>query len=274
MTRRQIYRLTDDGEWRRVLPKVFATFGSEDDWLLRVSAANLWAGSGAASHRTAAVLWQMEGFEAGSVEMTMTRTRRSPSPWLTVFRSARFAVQRRHGIPVTTVARTLIDLGHVASPRAVERALEDSLRRRLTTVARVNDALAREGGRGRRGAATLGRILRERAGAPTESELERRLLALLRDAGLPPPRCQHLVRLPGGALARLDFAYPDAMLGIEADGYRWHSGREAWSDDRTRTNGLVGVGWRILHTTWTDVGSGAIDLIATIRTMLGQRSLL
>jgi hypothetical protein len=169
----------------------------------------------------------------------------------------------------------LIDLGSVAAPGVVEIALEDALRRRLTTLPRLEHALIEEGGRGRRGAAVLGGLLRtwDRS-RPTDCELERLLLPIFRRGGFPPPRCQHRVLLPDGSTARLDFAYPEAMIGVEADSYRWHTGREAWSHDRTRLNALVSIGWRILHATWVDIQNGGDELIDALRRAFGQQRLL
>jgi REase_MTES_1575 len=275
MTRRQVYRFVDTAGWTRPLPQVFSSPMVGDEWRQRVMAACLWARSGAASHRTAAVLWLLDGVAPGGVELTTRGSLRSRRAWLRVHQSAFFVIQRRDGIPVTTVARTLIDVGGVVAPNVLELALEDALRRRLTTLARLQLALRQEGGRGRPGTSSLAELVRDRmpSSSPTESELERRVLSVLAGAGLPTPVCQHVVELQG-ARARLDFAYPDALIAIEADGFRWHSGREAWSRDRTRRNALVGAGWRILHTTWADLQSGGDDLIRMLRSLLGQQPLI
>lgn len=83
-----------------------------------------------------------------------------------------------------------------------------------------------------------------------ESVFERRLLRVLRAAGLPKPELQYEVRDGGRLVARVDFAYPDARLAIEADGFSHHSGRPAWERDRARGNVLVRLGWRVIRVTW------------------------
>ena len=82
---------------------------------------------------------------------------------------------------------------------------------------------------------------------------ERRLLTALRAAGLPRPRPQFVVILPGGRRAVLDYAYPDWLLALEADSYRHHSSRTDWVDDRVRNRWLTAMGWRVLPVTWDDL---------------------
>jgi very-short-patch-repair endonuclease len=127
------------------------------------------------------------------------------------------------------------------------------------------------GGKGRRGAAVLRSLLEERdpKKAPPESVLEARLIRMLRRARLPEPTRQFEVREQGKLLARVDLAYPDFCLAIEADGYRYHSGRIAWQRDLERRNDLTRVGWRVVHVTWTDVTSDGDKIVTEIRRSLG-----
>jgi len=217
-------------------------------------AACLAAGPGAvASHRSAAALWRLRGVEAPRAEITV---RGSACPSLlsvTVHRTDRLDpadVSRACRVPVTSPARTLLDLGAVSPAWVVEPALEDALMRGLVTFPLLTATLARLCGPGRRGAGVLRRLVHERdpATAPTESVLEDRLLTVLRRAGLPEPVRQHRV---GGV--RLDFAYPEVRLGIEADSRIWHGARTDVQRNSDKANVLVARGWRVLHFTWSDV---------------------
>ena len=60
-------------------------------------------------------------------------------------------------------------------------------------------------------------------------------------------------RCVGHVIARIDLAYPDRLLAIEADGYRYHSGRHAWQRDLIRQTELTSRGWRVLRFSWEDV---------------------
>jgi very-short-patch-repair endonuclease len=73
------------------------------------------------------------------------------------------------------------------------------------------------------------------------------------------------VTLPGGRVAYLDFAYPAAFLGLEADSYLHHSTRTAWSRDRVRNNELVALGWRVLPVTFTELKQAPSSVADQVR---------
>jgi very-short-patch-repair endonuclease len=77
---------------------------------------------------------------------------------------------------------------------------------------------------------------------------------------------------PDGRIRRIDLAYPQAKLGIEVDGFRWHSGRKAFDDDRRQRNMLVAIGWTILHATKQDVDEACLGLVETTRAVLAGLS--
>jgi very-short-patch-repair endonuclease len=173
-------------------------------------------------------------------------------------------------IPVTSPTRTLIDLASVVTPEVLEEALDDALRRGLTSLVRLRRRIDELGRRGRKGIAELARMVAVRSpGATSGSGLETRFLRLIRRTGLPEPERQHRIRDRGRLLARVDFAYPDVKLAIETDGYRWHSSRQRWEHDLGRRNALTSTGWRVVHVTSTDLDDGRI--VRMIRDVLGER---
>lgn len=160
------------------------------------------------------------------------------------------------GIPTTTPARALLDEGAVLPARLVEADLEAALLSGRCDLGDLWDVLARLGGRGRSGAGVL-RALLEARGSSTpalESALELALLQLLRRHGFPEPTRQFVVALALGRTVRLDFAWPELRIGIEADGRRWHTGT-AFERDLARRNALTGAGWLLFHYGWTAVHS-------------------
>jgi very-short-patch-repair endonuclease len=169
-------------------------------------------------------------------------------------------------IPVTTPTRTLIDLGAVVPKEAVEEALDDALRRGLTSIPRLRWRIGELATRGRRGVGVVRELVDRRAGDPAipESVLETRLLRLIEREGLPAPVRQYQVRERGRLIAIPDFAYPDLKLAIEADGYRWHSGREQWESDLARRNALTARGWRVVHVTYRDLEHRPDEVVRTI----------
>jgi very-short-patch-repair endonuclease len=243
------------GRLLRLAPRVYLLPELLDD-RSHLAAACLARPGALASHRAAANLWNLDGIDVDLVEITVTRPTRSGSAL--VHRSAdlaEFEVVEREAFPCTDPARTLIDLGAVVVDDILERALEDGLRRGLTSVSRLRwrgRQLARPG---RAGPAALRRVLERRPqGAPrTESDLETQFLQCLRAAGVREPVRQHRLRLTDGTMVRLDDAYPEELLFVELDGWASHGGRTAFRQDRRRQNQVVLLGWRPLRFTWTDV---------------------
>lgn len=187
------------------------------------------------------------GLGSSAIHITVTGERR--------VRVSRVVIHRPHGltrrdvsrigvVPITSPARTMIDLAAVVSEPVLENAVDEARRRGLLSVpalARRVDAMSPNG---RRGVLRLRRLLRERLGeAVPGSKWETRLKQLLRDNGLPPPAAQFEIFAADGRLVgRPDLVYPRAKLFIEFDGYAFHSSRIAWEDGIARQNELVGLG--------------------------------
>jgi very-short-patch-repair endonuclease len=256
---RKVQHCLESGLWEPVHAGVYRVSGAPRSWEQEVLAACLAAGPHAvASHRAAAALWELDGVWSAPVELTVPLPRGHRLPGVIVHRSTDLdpsAATRRHGIPVTPPARTLVDLGAVVPARVVERALEAALGRRLVTLMGLRAALDSVARRGRRGAGVLRGLLEERSDAAglVESTLEARFLRICREHGLPAPLCQHEVRVGRRLVGRVDFAFPAAALAVEVDGYESHATLAAFQHDRARQNELVAAGWTVLRFTWDDV---------------------
>ena len=254
MTPRQIHVRLASGWLTPVHQAVYRVGDTAPSLHQAVLAACLATGPEAvASHTAAAALWELRGVEATSPERTLPAHRHRPVEGARVHRTDTLDpidVSRTKRIPVTTPARTLLDLGAVAAAETVESALEDALLHRLCTLPLLTRTLDRLGGQGRSGAGVLRELVEERnpATAPTESVLEDALLRVPRRGGLPEPVGQYEV---GGV--RLDAAYPEIRLGIEADSRVWHGGRLDVQRNSDKANALVARGWRILRFTWRDL---------------------
>jgi very-short-patch-repair endonuclease len=269
LSRHSIDRLVASRRWTGLFPCVYRIIGATESWQQLIFAAHLWAGADAvASHRAAAALWELDGCHPGVIELTSPRYLRRP-PTLVVHRSsvASFDCTWRHGIPLTTPARTLLDLGAVVDRSVVEMAVEDALRRGLVSLPRLRWTLDRLGRRGRPGTSPLREVLENRGkrAVTTDSALEVKLLRVLRSAGLPEPVAQFHVRDRGRVIARVDFAYPEYKLAIEVDGYEFHSRKADWQRDRTVQNALTLRGWRVLRVTNEDVDRHPNDVIDQVR---------
>ena len=252
---------------------VYRLAGSPGSWHQRIMAATLAAG-GVASHRAAAYLHGLEGIEP-RLEVTVGRARAPRPRGILVHRVdlARADVELRDGIPRTRPAATIFGLAAVVPPATLERALDAALVRGLVSCDQLQRRLDAASHHGRNGVAALGALLRARSGATrwTQSEFERRLFTLLRGTGLPLPVPQFEVTLPGGRRAFVDYAWPDIRVALEADSYRHHAGRLAWSRDHTRNRLVVSLGWRIVPVTWTDLVGAPDELVTTLRRACAAR---
>ena len=164
------------------------------------------------------------------------------------------------GVPVTTPARTLVDLASVLAVHELARACHEAGIRYGTAPGEVEAVLARRPTR--RGAATLRRVLRgdERVSL---SALERRFAALLRSAGLPLPVTN---RLAGGRY--VDCRWVEKRLTVELDGYRYHSSRYAWERDRRREREAYARGDDFRRYTYGDVFEDPAPMLRELRSVL------
>lgn len=206
-----------------------------------------------ASHRAAAALHGLDGFNDGVREISVPREQEGRFPAMICHRWSRTDEQdlcEVQGIRTTSVARTLVQLGHVVPRDRVEQALDSALRNGLETGT-IEAVLRRLWRRGPTGAGVLREILESpgRVGALPDSWFERNLATLLQDRGLPSPTLQHPVTTNTG-VRRLDLAYPNVMLGIEAHSRRFHFGQQQADADHVRDMELTALGWQLIYVTW------------------------
>lgn len=151
------------------------------------------------------------------------------------------------GIPVTTPARTLLDIAEELGSREVEKAYANALRRKLVTPEAMRAMVERHPDH--RGAALWRRLLAEE-GEPafTRSDAEEKLLGIARAAGLPRPEVN--VRV---LAHEVDFLWRAARLVVEVDGYAYHGSRHNFAADRRRDAELAAGGYRVLRFTWGDL---------------------
>jgi hypothetical protein len=103
------------------------------------------------------------------------------------------------------------------------------------------------------------------------TELETLVRRWLRRYSYPEPIFQFWVQLPDYGPSRLDFAYPELQIGVEADSYAWHSGREAFERDRVRNSEYASLGWIIIQTTHREIESCPDRPARRLRAAFDQR---
>jgi very-short-patch-repair endonuclease len=270
----QLRRLLRRGVLERVTPQVYRFSAGARSWHQDVLAACLDGGPECfASHRTAAALHAFDGFEPGIIEVVVPMHVRHRRKTVIVHhtRDLPDGDRTRVGlIPVTSKARTLIDLGAVVPADAVEQAFDGAERDRVvrrTTVERRYVSLRAPG---RNGIGAMTQILRDRVAVERvpRSVLERRMRRLLESAGLRQPVARYRTRLPDGTRYEIDFAYVDEQIAIEVDGHGSHATRRQRAADNVRENALSDRGWTFRRFTYEQVKYEPALVAATIRACL------
>jgi hypothetical protein len=215
------------------------------------------------SHRPAAHLLGLVKGSPPRPEVTAPTVRRVTG--VRTHRSPRFGSRDTtswRGIPVTTVARTLVDVAHLLSTGDLARACHEAGVRHGTTPAQVEAVLARRPTSP--GAGRLRRILHGDVRV-TLSKLESLFLGRVSEAGLPLPETN---RVAGGR--RVDCRWPQYRLTVELDGYRYHSSRHAWERDRRREREARARGDEFRRYTYGDVFEEPALMLAELRALLTQ----
>jgi Protein of unknown function (DUF559) len=150
------------------------------------------------------------------------------------------------GMPITSVARTLLDLAATLRPHHLERALAQAERLQLYDHAALEEVLDRANGH--RGASRLEAQI-ARPPAFTRSDLEARILGVVRRAGLPEPHANFVLTAPDHPHLEADLYWPSHRLIVEIDGFEHHRTRAAFEADRRRDAALTAAGYRVIRFT-------------------------
>lgn len=230
-------------------------------------AAVLACGDGAVlSHLSAAVAWRMLS-AAAALHVTSPGQRGGALPGIHHHRALVLPADRstRVGIPLTTPERTIADCAALLQRRPLAAMVDRALRRGLIDADRMCRGLVA----GRRGARVLRDVLAERGGQETtRSELERRMLGLVRARGLPAPRVNVFLQDLG---YEVDLLWAAQGVVVELDGWRFHAGRVAFEADRRRDADLQARGLAVARFTWKQV-AGDPAWVADRLTSLLSRS--
>jgi very-short-patch-repair endonuclease len=217
-------------------------------WEGRCLAAVLAARPAVASHLSAGWLWGLLGNRPGTIHVTASTRRRAKRPFVVHFAglAGRDRVVQK-GIPVTSLARTKLDLAAMFSVPRLERVLERSEDRGAFDLGAIDELLARtlgHPGHGRLRAALA--LYRENLKDPAfeRSKLERRFRGLVKRAGLPTPSTNFNV-----AGYELDAYWEPERFVVELDVYETHGSHAAFERDRLRQEDLKLRGVEMIRVT-------------------------
>jgi very-short-patch-repair endonuclease len=219
------------------------------------------------SHRTAAAVWGLLATDQTMIDVTVpragVRSRQKIRVHCTgILHATDIAVV--DAIPVTSIARTFLDLAPRLRPDVLLRAVEQAVRLNRFDLRAVDAAMGRTPRR--QGVPRLRQVLADYREPPvTRSELEDSFLALVEQSGLPRPRVNSTV-----AGLEVDFFWPGARLVVELDGRAYHTSPRAFERDRRRDAILLRAGCRVLRITFRRLQEDPGGVIEDVRALIAR----
>ena len=266
----RLERRVKKGEWQRIAEGAYRIFPALDDRDHLRSAVAILPGA-VVSHGSAALLLDLTDRPPRRPQVTVHASTTSRCPNVDVRRSRNLLAEHteeQDGLPITTPARTLVDLAVDLLPDRWITVADAAIARRRVSSVQLAEVAAVVCGQGRRGSGTIREFLDDPLAG--SSPLERKAIRLIVEARLPTPEREY--PLPWDPRRRFDLAYPEYRVAIELDGRRWHDTREAFESDRRRDREAVRHGWVVLRFTWEDIVRRPHEFIREIAAVLGSRS--
>jgi hypothetical protein len=272
-SRAWISRRESDGWLERIGPNTYRLPGAESAWHSTLAAACHRLGA-VVSHESAAELFGMPRLKRGLLIVSVPVRRSNRFPGVDVRQKTDLSpeqVTERRGLPVTTPARTILDLAAELGVRRLSRLVDWNASHGLTSYDALHVLFGQLARKGKPGTKRMRLVMADRSGSAERdsSELEHRMFDLLEMAGLPCPVREFGAPWLNPTNGRVDFAYVDRRLVIEGDSRLWHTMADAFLSDRERDNRAQLAGWRVLRFTWWDVEQRPEYVVLTIRRALG-----
>lgn len=266
VTDEEIRLRVHSGRMEQVHAGVYYLDSIPSTWKTEVLAAAMAAGPDAlGSHRTAAVLWELDAVYGRIIELTVPFNEEPDPQDVIVHRTRRINPGSIvDGIPVTSIEKTLLDLACILPQRTLQKAARSAVRKGLTTPEKMDLAVGLYGGRGVTGTRMFRRVVAFVADDQSASVAEVDLKHIVMDAPVPRPIQQLKVRLRNGSHAYPDFAWPDRMRIVEVDGFEAHGTPEQMQRDLWRQNELMELGWEIRRFTATEIREEPLRVRADI----------
>jgi very-short-patch-repair endonuclease len=267
VARETISRWKRDGKLHPIYRGVYAVGHEALSWEGRLLAAMLANEPAVASHRTAAWIWGLLRTRPGTFHLTAPTRRHRKK--LVVVHFAMLEPDDRttvDGIPVTSPARTVLDLAPDESRRDLERLLQRADDNDLLDRRGFEATLARAGGHpGRRKLAEALRNFKPER-ATLRSDLERRFRRLVLAAGLPHPQTN--VAVEG---YELDAYWEAEGFAVELDVYATHGSPRSFEEDRKREDDLLLAGIELIRVTDRRLDREPRETIARVAAHLERR---
>ena len=267
-TRRAIARRLQSGRLHELHRGVYAVghrrLSIRGHWLAAVLACG---DSACLSHRPAASLHELRPIPSGPVDVTVECNGRRRQSRLRVHKTARFHPDDRafrHGIPVTSLARTLLDLAEVVPANQLRRALQQAQRLEIFDLGAMSKLCERS--RGRHGLKPLRAALLEFTGPPpiTRSEFEEMFVDFAATFEIKPRPVMNAIVLG----EEVDALWREQRLIVELDSRSFHDNPAAFETDRARDMLLQVAGYRVLRITYRRLVERPEEVADAIRALL------
>ncbi|SER74666.1 Very-short-patch-repair endonuclease [Propionibacterium cyclohexanicum] len=259
--RSAITRAAAAGELETIMPGVYVEAGASGDWRRRALAACVRHPDATVTGRAAAALSFWPGCQVGDVEVSRrTRTVETRGfSWLRRVVPSEWVVDRG-GLRFAHPSWAAVELCSTMGGEPLDEALRAGVK--LDDLWEAHRHMG-----GRRGAPVRELLLRDSRDEPW-SEGERACHHLLRSHHIIGWRTN--VRVDG---YYIDVAWKELKVGLEIDGYRFHSDRAAFEADRIRDQRLQARGWIIMHVTWRQCVESPEETVQLLKRVLRARRL-
>lgn len=218
------------------------------------------------SHRDAGAHWQIRRAGRAAIDVTVPRGRKYVHAGLTIHRPRVLLPDERtvhDGIPVTTVARTLLDLAAVVSLTELRYAWDDAERQKLFDLTQIQTVRGRF--KRRKGLRNIDLLIAERRPLPpiTRSRLEEMFLAFCERYGFPRPQMNLWI-----GEFEVDAVFPDHEVAIELDGRDYHTHPTAQERDPVRDVRLQLLGYKPMRITYRRLVTQPDEVARDLRALL------
>lgn len=221
-----------------------------------------------ASHGSAAYLWGLYRYAPERIDVTAPIRRRAKREFAVHFSSILAPEDRgeREGIPVTSVARTLLDLAIRSKPRQLEHLLERAEELELLDLHEVEDVLHRAGGHRGRGPLRRALALYQPDPSFTRSRFEKQFRRLVIRVGITAPSMNF-----NAHGYELDAYWPELRFAVELDLFETHGSRAAFERDRLRQEELKLLGIEMIRVTKPRLDAEPEAVLRNLSTLLERR---
>jgi very-short-patch-repair endonuclease len=250
--------------------------GSPATWLQRVAIAQHGSPGSIVIGETAAVLHGLDGFaDVDTIQLAVRRNGTNRHADRCMSTRASYPpndVVEINGLLCSGLARTLCDLAGLC-PERYERAADD-FQRRGTSLVWLRRTAERLRAKGRSGPGLVLADLERRHGARVrDSWFEQMVEVLCQSPGTPAVKRQYnVVDQRGRLVARVDLAFPELRLAIEAHSRRFHTGPRQEALDEGRDRALAEVGWLTVYIGWTETTVSPGSVAHQIQRIVAQRA--